>query len=460
MHQHHTRRSHATNNRLLHLTAGQLGVDQCPVVSEQRSNHSRGRDLDQHSLRLRSSLVLFSMWPGHARHRNRLRILPSRFVCIARPWSHCNLCAGKFNSVSGQSACADCSTGMFTNDATGYTSCASCPAGVSDCTRFSSTFLTGKFAKTSASTSCQDCAPGTYGLTAGQAECIIVPVGFYTNVSGAVTPTACPSGYFSSGKGSIECQRCGPATFAASAGSSMCADCAPQVRSFLVQCSLQLLLLQTIAPLPGSALCTSCPPSTYSHNGVLCQCEAGDYLAPDKNSFGVCRACPEGAACTQSGLAWGDLLALPGTVSRRHCLGCLTVGRLLARRKRHRRFRAVHSVHVLRWRPGCLCGQSHGSGLRLLPSTHRGRGSVVFLHFRRMQPGTYSPAFSTVCTACPNMSTSIAASCILTIIFVLWYAVNVFCFPHACISALAASCMPCRGCPKYSRFPRYAPWLW
>lgn len=94
-------------------------------------------------------------------------------------------------------------------------------------------FSSGFYAQFPASSACDACQPGTFGLSAGQAICATVPAGvcvlvcvsvyvsysdtmivchagFYTNTTAAPIPIACPAGSFAGDKGLTSCVLCQP----------------------------------------------------------------------------------------------------------------------------------------------------------------------------------------------------------------------------------------------------------
>ncbi len=136
--------------------------------------------------------------------------------------------AGRYNNLSGQTACIPCPAGSF-SEVTGSTFCISCPKG--------------KYSDEIGSTECKSCPAGTYSDVVGSKVCTSCPAGTFSNVVGSEVCLSCPAGKYSSTEGSTFCLSCPVNTYSSVTGSIVCLTC---------EAGTQALTFGNIA-------CTPCP---------------------------------------------------------------------------------------------------------------------------------------------------------------------------------------------------------
>jgi hypothetical protein len=207
----------------------------------------------------------------------------------------CRACGLDSVSPRGAKDCQRCALGYFANINTltadiitvtlTATSelCSSCPAG-----SFFDTALR----------LCQPCAAGTFTASEGKALCAPCAPGT-ASPANSTACAVCAPGSYTPGPGMSRCEPCPAGTFSSLQGASLCRSCGPGTRAFG----------------PGLAACTLCPVQSSS-NGTHCLCDAGTYdVSPAATAAGSdpqCRACPEGADCSVSGLQVSAALAQDG----------------------------------------------------------------------------------------------------------------------------------------------------
>ena len=118
---------------------------------------------------------------------------------------------GTSGSADLSAAKCNCGAGSYYNGS----ACASCPAG-----QYSSRGIGDM------STSCSDCAAGTYALSTGASSCSDCTAGKFSSSTGRATACtdSCSAGKFSA-SGASSCSDCAAGKYAASMGSTTCSDC-------------------------------------------------------------------------------------------------------------------------------------------------------------------------------------------------------------------------------------------
>jgi hypothetical protein len=184
---------------------------------------------------------------------------------------NCSYCPnGKYTSIQSSTSCTDCAAGTY-NGVIGLTvSCTECSVGkysstgATSCTKCDAGSYSGV-----GSTSCTPCSPGYYGLA--DQVCSICPSGTSSS-SGSSACAVCAAGSFS-GPGAASCTPCTAGTYAPNG--QPCMTC--PVNTFSSA---------------GASSCTSCIAGTTSNgaSSICLPCEAGFYALPGQQ----CELCPAG----------------------------------------------------------------------------------------------------------------------------------------------------------------------
>lgn len=170
--------------------------------------------------------------------------------------------------------------------------CISCPIGT----------FNQYYAQTSSS-SCQQCAPGSYSDQIGANACTMCPKGTYSQIIAAISIfncTPCDYGTYSDSEGSTVCTKC-PNGYANSMNGSKsigdCLMCLPGTfdgaTGFCIDCHTG-----TYNDMFGQIACFNCPPGTANSNtksnssSKCVPCPAGTYSNPGSAS---CTSCPQGS---------------------------------------------------------------------------------------------------------------------------------------------------------------------
>ena len=184
-------------------------------------------------------------------------------------------------------ACVPCAAGSAKPDA-GVAACGACDAGT---------------AAGAGATSCSPCAAG-FASGAEAATCTVCPAGFSSDVGAAVC-VPCSAGTFAA-EGSSACTVC-PAGTSSDAKAAACDECADGSYSG-----------------EGEAVCESCNEDegkTSDPNRTACSlCLPDFYKKPTSDG---CAACPDGAACAETGTTVETMVILQGYW--RACPRCVRV---------------------------------------------------------------------------------------------------------------------------------------
>ena len=161
----------------------------------------------------------------------------TRMALPGQPQPPCRICEiGRYADVEGASECRVCPAGASTNEVEeGASECSVCPAGT--------------IATSEASTSCANCASGTYLVDDGQdatrhnstTDCALCSVGTFSSVEGRTTPCdTCGAGKVAAAEGSTECALCAIGRYLADDATDPaehdnqeldCVDCQPGLMS-------------------------------------------------------------------------------------------------------------------------------------------------------------------------------------------------------------------------------------
>ena len=222
----------------------------------------------------------------------------------------CSACvAGKYKSVNGSAACTSCDAGKYSE----HTGAASADA-------------------------CTNCAPGKYSAAEGNAaetDCDLCAAGKYSNASGATA--------------SATCQLCGAGKFSAVMGASnesACQDCPAHAHSIQGASNGTRCLCNAgysgadggpcIACAPGqykgnegSALCTDCPPGTYSNHSVWFDNHTMGFVAGiGVTSSASCIPCPLGSESAAGSWSVENCTSYIETSSPFNTTNCNTTGNM------------------------------------------------------------------------------------------------------------------------------------
>jgi hypothetical protein len=261
--------------------------------------------------------------------KGSLTVCSSSYTFFTRSWSlssssSCNLCpAGTSSPIVGgnsNSTCVGCFAGSYSQS--GSASCSLCPGGTSSAIVNSSSY------------SCQDCAPGTFSLTAGSAICSNCSAGFFSNLPKSTSCIPCQQGTYQASSGQTQCLNCPNGTTNPLIGQSTCSLCLPgrypqTATSGCILCpagttsrtgdsSCTTCPLGLVAVLPGSPACVSCPVGQSSDNptGPCQPCtQVGYFVDPFS---GLCQPCAAGTYSTLTGC----IPCTPGLFSRSASSSC------------------------------------------------------------------------------------------------------------------------------------------
>lgn len=190
----------------------------------------------------------------------------------------CTSCpAGSYSDVPGSATCTSCPPGMY-SQAVGATSnvCVSCPVGYYSNVSGSSACgqcPAGSYSDAPGSAACTSCSPGTYSAVGSAACASSCPSGTLRIVGSRCLNDGCPAGKYFNGS---TCNSCPTGTFYVGPGAKSVSECTPCVAG-------------TYSTL-GSPVCTKCPPGTSLTGSECTPCSAGTY----SSSFGStsCSTCP------------------------------------------------------------------------------------------------------------------------------------------------------------------------
>jgi hypothetical protein len=200
----------------------------------------------------------------------------------------CTICAaGRFQYVTGQGSCFNCSAGTYNvlDAQVSPSACTLCPPGT------------------------QNAANGASSLSA----CQLCPVGTASGISGVGLCPACAPGTYQPGAGGLQCLTCPENTYQPLAGatsSSQCLPCpisapsSPSGASALAQCTSPLCQPGNYTDIGAPPCSLLCPLGQYCTLGTLRNCPAGTHNPVlGRSSSSDCLPCPAGTASSSPGVS-------------------------------------------------------------------------------------------------------------------------------------------------------------
>lgn len=325
----------------------------------------------------------------------------------------CELCEeGKYSNTVGSLECTRCEPGK-SQARLGETECAPCDPGratPTDGSRVCNACEQGKYENRTGSFECVRCAIGSAQPSEAQTDCVACEPGRFAANEGLGICNACPEGRFGESGGAASCAACPAGRFQNREQQSECRECPAGFRSDSGQPECSVCLDGLIAPFPGTVDCIPCDDrSTPNFQKTACECNEGFYFPNDPESLErlasgeveelTCQRCSDCMDCTQIGVEWLTLGALPGCyrpsnasydfvpcLRRDHCAG------------------------------GPAVSQDNGGSSPCAPN----RGGLLCAHCVE----GYREAVNGVCEPCPAKSDGVSwlllVLLILAVLFVVW----------------------------------------
>lgn len=192
------------------------------------------------------------------------------------------------NYMNSNDQCQECSTGTYQN-VKGQSFCASCQPGT--------------FTNRTAMQQCNECSTGTYNIQNQQSTCLYCQPGTYNDQTKQTSCISCPIGYYQSKEGQSECFKCPAGSYSVVKGISLCLSCPKgQYQPEIGQSSCITCDITHYTSSENSANQIKCPDNSEVPLNLRpgtrldhCQCLNGFYGIPG----GECLACPKspGATC-------------------------------------------------------------------------------------------------------------------------------------------------------------------
>ncbi len=203
--------------------------------------------------------------------------------------TQCDACeAGKFASSTGSIACTDCAIGSH----------ASIP-GLSECTPCE----VGRFMPDLGAIECTDCEPGQFAQNPGLTACKPCEPGTHSPEPGMNTCTVCEVGYFQANEGKSVCDECGVGKYSDSTKAESCTLCAEGFfNNMTAKTVCEPCVTGQYQDTQGSFNCTLCEPGgiTATPGSKICDpCKPGYYM--DESGHTVCKQCSEGTSQPEQG---------------------------------------------------------------------------------------------------------------------------------------------------------------
>ncbi|GMH57924.1 hypothetical protein TrST_g5907 [Triparma strigata] len=230
---------------------------------------------------------------------------------------------GTFNSNKGQSSCSVCGSGRY-SDRYQAIECSACPSG-----RYLTDDRTSRLLH-DASNDCSLCPAGQYGDAEASVVCFSCGIG-KSSFAGSSSCTDCAVGTFSDSVGSSSCTSCGDGSYASTTGSSACVPCSPGYYSKEIKTQCLPCSSGKVAVNEGSSTCQDCVAGKYA-SGMEAANKCNDCDPGKASSSGQAEACPD---CPQNHFSAesraracspcpSGMNAVPGSSSCSTCAGVIT----------------------------------------------------------------------------------------------------------------------------------------